>query len=224
MNSFNLRDRIFNNLHISQNHHQKALTRPIGRAQPLNSSQRPLLANKAMSFHASVLRAGSKAASSSTTFICTQCRNATLLRRPKRPYTFTQLIALSDGSTFTHRTTSPQAVYRSTRDTRNALLWNPSSEKLLNLEDDEAGRLAAFRSRYGRGWDSTTKISAEDAAAAENLAGAEVGTAATPQQTAKALEKEKIVESEFEEEDEDSLLDLISSFGQENPSSGSKKK
>ncbi|KAM5432362.1 hypothetical protein MferCBS31731_007565 [Microsporum ferrugineum] len=172
-----------------------------------------------MSFHAPVLRAGSKAASPSTTFICTQCRNATLLRRPKRPYTFTQLIALSDGSTFTHRTTSPQAVYRSTRDTRNALLWNPSSEKLLNREDDEAGRLAAFRSRYGRGWDSATKDSAEDVEAAEAVAKAETGTVA-----AKAPGKEKIVESEFEDEDEDNLLDLISSFGQEDSSSGSKKK
>ena len=42
---------------------------------------------------------------SGTTFICSQCRHATLLRRPKRPYTFTQLITLSDGSTFTQRAT-----------------------------------------------------------------------------------------------------------------------
>lgn len=88
-----------------------------------------------------------------------QTRNATLIKRPKRPYTFTQLITLSDGSTFLHRTTSPEAVYRSTKDSKNNALWNPSSQKLLNVEEDEAGRLARFRSRFGRGWD--TEASAE---------------------------------------------------------------
>ncbi|KAK2738752.1 hypothetical protein FQN57_006919 [Myotisia sp. PD_48] len=145
---------------------------------------------------------------STTTFICNQCRNATLLRRPKRPYTFTQLITLSDGSTFTHRTTSPQTVYRSTRDTRNVLLWNPSNERLLNIEDDEAGRLAAFRSRYGRGWDSTTTVSASETSEKPTE------DAATPPEQ---------YEAEFDEED-DNLLDLISSFGQEEPPQGSKKK
>ena len=82
-----------------------------------------------------------------------QIRHASLLRRPKRPYTFTQLITLSDGSTFTHRTTSPQPIYRSTKDTKNSPLWNPSSQKLLNIEEDEAGRLKRFRRRFGRGFD-----------------------------------------------------------------------
>ncbi len=86
--------------------------------------------------------------------LCTQqLRHASLLRRPKRPYTFTQLITLSDGSTFLHRTTSPQPVYRSTKDTKNHALWNPSSQKLLNVEEDEAGRLKRFRRRFGRGFD-----------------------------------------------------------------------
>lgn len=89
-----------------------------------------------------------------TPTITSQIRHATLLRRPKRPYTFTQLVTLSDGSSFTVRTTSPQAVYKSAKDIRNAPLWNPSSQKLLNVEEDEAGRLAAFRSRFGRGWDA----------------------------------------------------------------------
>jgi hypothetical protein len=83
-----------------------------------------------------------------------QVRHATLLRRPKRPYTFTQLITLSDGSSFTVRTTSPEPVYKSAKDIRNNPLWNPSSQKLLNVEEDEAGRLAAFRAKYGRSWDS----------------------------------------------------------------------
>ncbi|KAH7055500.1 hypothetical protein B0J12DRAFT_569144 [Macrophomina phaseolina] len=92
----------------------------------------------------------------------TQCRHATLLRRPKRPYTFTQLITLSDGSTYLHRTTSPAPVYRSTKDIRNHPLWNPSSQKLLNVEEDEAGRLRAFRAKFGRGWDSEVTEDAEE--------------------------------------------------------------
>ncbi|EOA89627.1 hypothetical protein ACJQWK_02738 [Exserohilum turcicum] len=84
----------------------------------------------------------------------TQVRHATLLRRPKRPYTFTQLITLSDGSSFTLRTTNPQPVYKSAKDIRNSPLWNPSSQKLLNVEEDEAGKLAAFRAKFGRGWDA----------------------------------------------------------------------
>ena len=90
-----------------------------------------------------------------------QIRHASLIRRPKRPYTFTQLITLSDGGTFTHRTTSPQPIYRSTKDTKNTILWNPSSQKLLNVEEDEAGRLRRFRARFGRGFDSESSEEAE---------------------------------------------------------------
>jgi ribosomal protein L31 len=87
-------------------------------------------------------------------YINQQIRHASLLKRPKRPYTFTQLITLSDGSTFLHRTTSPQPVYRTTKDTKNHALWNPSSQSLLNVEEDEAGRLKRFRKRFGRGFDA----------------------------------------------------------------------
>jgi len=83
-----------------------------------------------------------------------QRRAASLLRRPHRPYTFTQLLTLSDGSTFTHRTTSPAPLYKSTRDARNSPLWNPSNVRLANVEEDEAGRLKAFRRKFGRGWDA----------------------------------------------------------------------
>lgn len=76
-------------------------------------------------------------------------------------------------------------VYKSTKDTRNSPLWNPSSQKLLNVEQDEAGRLRAFRSKFGRGWDA--EILQE---------GGEEGR-----------------EDEGEERDE-SLMDLISGFGQ----------
>jgi len=78
-------------------------------------------------------------------------------------------------------------------------MWNPSSERLLNVEEDEAGRLAAFRSRFGRGWDAANTVSVDTAIDVEKGA------------------------MEVDEE-EDNLLDLISSFGQEDmqPSSGKK--
>lgn len=85
-----------------------------------------------------------------------QTRAATLIKRPRRPYTFTQLVTLSDGSTFLQRTTSPAPIYRCTKDTRNSALWNPSSQKLRNIEEDEAGRLKKFRGRFGRGWDAAS--------------------------------------------------------------------
>lgn len=95
-----------------------------------------------------------------------QVRHASLLRRPRRPYTFTQLVTLSDGSSYTQRTTSPSAVQKSTKDTRNAPLWNPSSQKMQGLETDEAGRLRAFRERFGRGYDAE-RMEDEDKDAAE---------------------------------------------------------
>ncbi|KAL9587494.1 MAG: hypothetical protein Q9212_000196 [Teloschistes hypoglaucus] len=118
-----------------------------------------------------------------------QLRHATLIRRPKRPYTFTQLVTLSDGSTFTHRTTSPVPVYQSTKDTRNTALWNPSSQKLLNVEADEAGRLRAFRERFGRGWDAESMTTRDE-------------------------ETGEIREGE-EEPQQDNLMDLISGYGAE---------
>lgn len=87
----------------------------------------------------------------------TQIRNATFIRRPRRPYTFTQLIQLSDGSSYTVRTTSPQTLYRSAKDTRNALLWQPSERSLRNVELDEAGKLAAFRERFGHAFERSAQ-------------------------------------------------------------------
>ncbi|KAL8766126.1 MAG: hypothetical protein Q9209_007024 [Squamulea sp. 1 TL-2023] len=128
-----------------------------------------------------------------------QLRHATLLRRPKRPYTFTQLVTLSDGSTFTHRTTSPAPVYKSTKDTRNTALWNPSSQKLLNVEADEAGRLRAFRERFGRGWDAEAMTRRDE-------------------ETGEIKEGQ-----EEQEEDEDNLMDLISGYGAEAEEKGEGK-
>ncbi|KAI1753222.1 hypothetical protein F4782DRAFT_85193 [Xylaria castorea] len=88
----------------------------------------------------------------------TPSRAATLIKRPKRPYSFTQLVQLSDGSTYTMRTSSPVGLYKSTKDTRNHALWNPNEKSLQNVEVDEAGKLAAFRERFGRGWDSAVAV------------------------------------------------------------------
>jgi hypothetical protein len=115
-----------------------------------------------------------------------QVRHATFLRRPHRPYTFTQLVTLSDGSTYTQRTTSPAPVYKSTRDTRNNPMWQPSKSSLRNVEEDEAGRLRAFREKFGRGWDADTTGAEEGA---ERAAGQDGGEGA-----------------------EDSLMDLISGY------------
>jgi hypothetical protein len=67
----------------------------------------------------------------------------------------------------------------------------------MNVEDDEAGRLAAFRARFGRSYDANTPV--EDASKDPVAAKAEAA--------AKAQEQ-------AEQEEEDNLLDLISEFGQ----------
>ncbi|CAG9994057.1 unnamed protein product [Clonostachys byssicola] len=82
-----------------------------------------------------------------------QVRHATFIQRPRRPYTFTQLVQLSDGSSYIARTTSPQPLYVATKDTRNTLTWQPSEKSLRNVELDEAGKLAAFRGRFGTAFD-----------------------------------------------------------------------
>ena len=62
----------------------------------------------------------------------------------------------------------------------------------MNIEADDAGRLRAFRQRFGRGWDARTNVKEED------LEEADEGE-----------------EREGNGEQEDSLMDLISGFGQE---------
>ncbi|ATY63681.1 hypothetical protein A9K55_007177 [Cordyceps militaris] len=101
-------------------------------------------------------------------------RHATFIARPRRPYKFTQMVRLTDGSTYTMRTTSPEPLYRPAKDTRNALLWQPTDRSLRNVELDEAGRLAAFRERFGRGFDAASAAGEEEGAAA---AGAEAEAA-----------------------------------------------
>lgn len=66
------------------------------------------------------------------------------------------------------RTTSPQPLYRSAKDSRNTLLWRPSEKSLRNVEVDEAGKLAAFRERFGRAFDQQQDAAAAAAAAASS--------------------------------------------------------
>lgn len=98
-------------------------------------------------------------------------------------------------------------MYRSTRDTRNSPLWNPSSKALANVEEDEAGRLAAFRARFGRGFDASKELDRE----VESQSGPARDRMEAERQTATQTGLE---DADYNEEDE-SLLDLISGFGQE---------
>ncbi|KIV91731.1 hypothetical protein PV10_06240 [Exophiala mesophila] len=156
-----------------------------------------------------------------TTFICQSCRHARLLRRPKRIYTFTQLVTLSDGSAFTMRTTSPVPVYRSTRDTRNAPLWNPTSKDVMNVEEDDSGRLAGFRARFGTSFDALTpeSSSSKKAKGDSTLDVQEEGSKGAnrpkkPVETQNVMAEGQFLDKNEFAEDDMNLLDLITSFGQ----------
>ncbi|KAK0635738.1 hypothetical protein B0T17DRAFT_462395, partial [Bombardia bombarda] len=125
-----------------------------------------------------------------------QVRHATFVPRERRPYQFTQLVQLSDGSTYTVRTTMPTALWKSSKDSRNHIMWQPTEKSLRNVELDEAGKLAAFRERFGRGWDlEAKKVEGEE----------EVTATAT------------VVEAEKSDDPFDSLVDLISGFAANDP-------
>ncbi|KAF4971036.1 hypothetical protein FSARC_2049 [Fusarium sarcochroum] len=111
-----------------------------------------------------------------------QVRNATFIPRPRRPYTFTQLVTLSDGSSYTMRTTSPLPIYRAAKDTRNTLLWQPTEKSLKNVELDEAGKLAAFRERFGRAYDTGNAAEGEEASEEDDGGYAELITGYAPTQ------------------------------------------
>ncbi|KFH41993.1 54S ribosomal protein-like protein [Hapsidospora chrysogenum ATCC 11550] len=128
-----------------------------------------------------------------------QVRHATFIRRPRRPYTFTQLVQLSDGSSYTVRTTSPQPLYRSAKDSRNTLLWRPSEKSLRNVEVDEAGKLAAFRERFGRAFDQQQDAAAAAAASSDKDGGKHAG-------------KQAAAAGEEEENDDGGYADLISAY------------
>ncbi|KAK4159126.1 hypothetical protein QBC43DRAFT_382072 [Cladorrhinum sp. PSN259] len=160
--------------------------------------------------------------SSTSQSIQQQTRNATFVPRHRRPYQFTQLVQLSDGSTFTVRTTSPAALYKSAKDSRNHVLWQPSDKSLRNVEVDEAGKLAAFRERFGRGWDmsegsttsTTSPAASEDAAAAAAAVQAKkpAETAPAAPAPAPAPAPAEAAQEPAAEDPFDSLVDLISGY------------
>lgn len=137
-----------------------------------------------------------------------------MIRRPKRPYTFTQLVQQTDGSTYTMRTTSPHALYKSTKDTRNHILWQPSDRSLRNVEVDEAGKLAAFRERFGRGWDAEKRPDADaEVSQLDKLeAAAEGDGVEVVGASGKKADKDKTRKEAPAAEPEDALSDLISSY------------
>ncbi|KAL2130731.1 hypothetical protein VTI74DRAFT_5995 [Chaetomium olivicolor] len=155
-----------------------------------------------------------------------QVRHATFVPRSRRPYQFTQLVQLSDGSTFTMRTTSPLALYKSAKDSRNHILWQPTEKSLRNVEVDEAGKLAAFRERYGKGWDLDGPSASADAAAsaaapeqaqavAADAAAKESGGVEKKKKTVEAKEQAPAEAAAPEEDPFDSLVDLISAYAVE---------
>ncbi|KIH87015.1 50S ribosomal protein L36 [Sporothrix brasiliensis 5110] len=137
---------------------------------------------------------------------------ARLVQRPQRPYQFTQLIQLSDGSTFTVRTTNPHPLHRCNKDSRNHIVWQPSEKSLRNVEVDEAGRLAAFRNRYGRSWDSLADEASE---------GGDVTHLKSKDQTAEPSATNAAIGNTGSLDSLDTLADLLSGYAaKEEPTKG----
>ena len=149
-----------------------------------------------------------------TPFTHTPSRNATIVRRPRRPYAFTQLVQLSDGSTYTQRTASPLALYRSVKDTRNHALWQPSDASLRNVEVDEAGKLAAFRHRFCRAWDADAGAAADSSSSSSSSSppSEDGAAAAAAAEKADASADQTNTSPETSQRSEDSLSDLISGY------------
>ncbi|KAF7508005.1 hypothetical protein GJ744_009902 [Endocarpon pusillum] len=85
----------------------------------------------------------------------------------------------------------------------------------MNVEDDEAGRLAGFRARFGRGYDS-----GKDTTANGDPQRPAPDEATTRPSSGKGVELE---DDGFGEEEDANLLDLISSYGQAEDARGRKK-
>ncbi|KIJ55339.1 hypothetical protein M422DRAFT_199506 [Sphaerobolus stellatus SS14] len=74
-------------------------------------------------------------------------------RAPKLPNPivpiFPQQVFLSDGSTFTHYTTSPRSKIRLNRDLTNNPLWNYGLTRgMFEDEEGSAGRMGRFRRKF----------------------------------------------------------------------------
>jgi hypothetical protein len=88
---------------------------------------------------------------------------------------------------------------------------------LLNVEEDEAGRLAGFRARFGRGFDA-----GREAASSTKASDGAVVTG-TKTEEGQRVEDAGLEDNGFAEEEDANLLDLISSFGQESGARSHKK-
>jgi hypothetical protein len=139
-------------------------------------------------------------------------------------------VQLSDGSTFTVRTTSPLALYKSAKDSRNHILWQPTEKSLRNVEVDEAGKLAAFRERFGTAWDledpaarqqqeAAAAVEASEAGEkevkAEKVEGKQKGDKKVEAKGAAPVAEAPTQEAAAPEDPFDSLVDLISSYATE---------
>jgi hypothetical protein len=139
-------------------------------------------------------------------------------------------VQLSDGSTFTVRTTSPLALYKSDKDSRNHILWQPTNKSLRNVEVDEAGKLAAFRERYGTSWDLDAPAAAKPEEAKGGVAAAAVAPSGKEAEKEVKGEKGESKKPEAKaaapapaqaaapEDPFDSLVDLISAYATDNKS------
>ncbi|KAG8872003.1 hypothetical protein FRB97_005213 [Tulasnella sp. 331] len=104
------------------------------------------------------LRIRPASCASSSQFIQTRSRSTSpygrshLRKQPDIPNPvvphFRQRVILSDGSTFTHMTTSPRSIIRLTRDLTNNPFWSPSSTD-ISFGDEEAGRMGRFKRKFG---------------------------------------------------------------------------
>ena len=152
-----------------------------------------------------------------------QRRYANVIRRPHRPTLLPQIVVLSDGSTYTQLSTSPRGIVRSTKDVRNHPLWNPRVARLTEVEDDDAGKLRAFRERYGRVWDNRVVAEREAQEAGARAGAARAAAAGGPamEDGETAVNGEKLGKAGDGEDDVkgpvrprrqqvDNLMDLIS--------------
>lgn len=88
----------------------------------------------------------------------------------------------------------------------------------MSIEDDDAGRLAAFRARFGRSWDANApNVEPSPSTASKKDAVADAAAKKAEEEDAKAR-------AQAEQDEEDNLLDLISSFGQDEAQGSGKKK
>ncbi|KAF4611867.1 hypothetical protein D9613_003962 [Agrocybe pediades] len=76
-------------------------------------------------------------------------RRAPVLPNPLVPK-FPQKVIRSDGTSFTHWTTSPKSLVRLTRDTTNNPLWNTGNPNDTSIEEESSstGRMGRFSRKF----------------------------------------------------------------------------